>query len=243
MYKISFEKEEKADILIIYIYSKAPLLFDNPKDEVDVSFSYDSSNEVARIEINAFFTKYFKKQDIKITLSQPETPSFIIEYDSEEDVLSFYYEKTADYTKFNSEHGYYLYEIGDETIVQIIINNFSKYLYDKEAHKELFTKKVLINQEEKETITHYIEVLKRCEENFKEEKQEKLRKAKAYLQHIDENFPLTFEACIEGVEEQLKDFQFLELEECVINLKEMQRKSIRLEFPFHPFSERWPMVA
>ena len=223
MDKISFEKIEEDLIVKLHTSDSFKKFRKIPNIREDIITNHTKENRQYTLPFENFFSKNQKAHSLKRELTNDE--KFVIEYEHRHDSLKFFYSGTRDTSELIHDLGHVSYGIGKETIIEVRIKNLTDFL---EKENEVITEKCLINNEEKEIIRFYLDVLRRYEKSFSGENKDKVSNAKTYLDIIYSEFPLINESYINVIGEVLEGIEFSELEECAESIKDMQRKIIRL---------------
>ena len=223
MDKISFEKIEEDLIVKLHTSDSFKKLRKNSNVREGIIINHTKNNRHYTLTIENFFSKYQKAHSLKIELTNDG--KFVTEYKHYHDSLKFFYSGTRDTSELRHDLEYVSYGIGKETITEVIIKNLTDFL---ENENDVITEKCLINHEEKEIISFYLDLLRRYEKSFSGENKDKVSNARTYLDRIYDEFPLINESYINVIGEVLEGIEFPELEECGGSIKDMQRKIIRL---------------
>jgi len=223
MKKISVELLDEED--------KIRLTFDSDQRfetmEGDVTRSHVSCKRPQPNTYNVLIDKQlFSKNSFNFKLVEKQNFNHLVfEYSKLNNAFSLRFEKNRDYSKQKLKSENVIYDIGYNTIVKLTFVDLLDVL-DKKGKLSNTCMLLALDNDENKTLEFYYSTLKKFEKLG-----DKIKDVRKYLRWMIENFPITAEGIINKIVNDLREYNFLEIEQCIVDLEELDKKPIY----FSPF--------
>ena len=222
MESLKIKSHDATNSIVIYFESDRYILNQEFQDG-GVNLTYDSSINQHSLHIK----KDLFKESFKIRLQNHKGNRICFKNSITENLFSIYYEDNKETAKYYQKLKYIDYELGDKLIIKIAVKNIINFLLE-ESPRKISCKRYVLEESEKENLEFYHEHLEKFEKNYPE-----IKKSRESIKQMIKYFPVCSESIISQVINPLKGLIYLEIEQCIVNIEEMEKK----ELFFEPYVE------